>query len=178
MWNNYIGLIGYIFLTIAYSLYLIKHKDSIYFLLGCLLIISGYLTSAVEKTIKIAQNKKKIHKYNFGHIVLFIFYLLTFLTEKKINNHAKDSDVLALLGHAVLIFKNDLNIVGYSSLLVYYILYIIRNFKEFDHWSNKFQVGGGIILIVYYIIEIILKFANPEPNKPDKLDDSDKPKQD
>ena len=157
MWNNWIGLVGYVILTIAYMMYIKENllKGNL-MLFGCLLITAGYLISAIEKSIKLAKNTKKFHKFNYGHIVLAIFYLSSFLF--SINDHRKDSDTLALVGHILLIVNNDLDIVGLSSLFGYYILYIIRNYKEIEHLPNKFQVVGGTVAAVYYLIELINKF--------------------
>lgn len=157
--NNYIGLLGHVILAIAYGLFIKDNlsKDKL-IIFGSVLIFIGYLTASIEKSIKLAKKTKKIHKYNYGHIILTIFYFVSFLY--PINDHKKDLDVLALVGH-ILLIKNtgekEIEIIGNSSLFVYYILYVIRNYKEFELLPNKIQVVGGSIAVIYYVFELFVK---------------------
>lgn len=157
--NNYIGLLGHVILAIAYGLFLKDNisKDKL-LIFGSALILIGYLTTSIEKSIKLAKNTKEIHKYDYGHMILAVFYLNSFLFE--INDHRKDSDVLALVGH-ILLIKNtgekEIETIGNSSLFLYYVLYVIRNYKEFKLLPNKFQVVGGSIAAIYYFFELFVK---------------------
>lgn len=154
--NNYIGLLGHVILTIAYGLFV---KENIFknklIIIGSVLIIIGYLISSIEKSIKLVKNNKEKSTYNYGHAILAIFYFISFIY--PINDHKKDSDVVALVGHILLIKNNELEIFGKGSLFVYYVLYVLRNFKEFHHLPNKFQVVGGSVTAIYYFLELFIK---------------------
>jgi hypothetical protein len=154
--NNYIGLLGHVILAIAYGLFIKDNlsKDKL-IIFGSVLILIGYLTTSIENSIKLAKKTKQIHTYNYGHIILTIFYFVSFLY--PINDHRKDSDVLALVGHILLIKNNELEIFGKGSLIVYYVLYVMRNFKEFEFLPNKIQVVGGSVAVIYYILELFVK---------------------
>lgn len=150
---NYVALLGYILLTVAYGLYVKDNlsKDKL-IIFGSVLVTIGYLVSTAEKVKKVTKPKKE-SKIQYGHLILAIFYLISFVL--PINEHLKKSDLLALVGHVLLIKHNKLSSVGMASLLVYYLVYIARNAQEFEHLPNKLQVVGGVVVTGYYGYELV-----------------------
>jgi hypothetical protein len=152
---NIISLIGYVVLAISFGLQVKNNLASggdKYILMGSGLVVIGYLMTGIHYGINIAG--KKLTKINYGHMVLAIYYLFSFLF--PINNKRVDSDVLALVGHLLLIKNNDheFNLVGMASLFSYFVLLIIRLFKDMDSLENKILLGGSFISAAYLNIRI------------------------
>jgi len=144
---NIVSLIGYVILAIAFGL---KLKDNLnlepLLLFGSVIIIAGYLITGIHHGINIAN--KKLSKYNYGHLTLSIYYLLSFLS--PINDNKMDSDVLALLGHVLLIRNNDqFNLFGMISLFLYFVLSIIRSFKDLSGIQNKLILLGSSLVVIF-----------------------------
>lgn len=156
--SNIFPLLGYVILAIGFGIQ-IKNNISIeknkLVLFGYFLVIVGYLLNSVQHGLNIFDIK--ISNINYGNLLLAIFYLLSFLID--INNERKNYDVLALIGHLLLIkdTDKDMNIVGMISLFTYHIQYIIKSFKYSDK-SNKIFSTGSILLAVFFNIKIFGNF--------------------
>ena len=69
--------------------------------------------------------------------------------------HRKTSDITAIIGHFSL-FSNIFVPLGYLSLIIYYILYAIRNFVDIKRFFvNKLQVIAAL-MIIYHYTEMLL----------------------
>ena len=62
--------------------------------------------------------------------------------------------ITAILGHFMV--YNDIYLTfGYVLLLTYYVLYLIRNYKDADkYFVNKLQVVGASMLIYHFVQDI------------------------
>lgn len=152
---NIISLIGYVILAIAFGLQVknnLGEGSDKFVVMGSIMIVIGYLMTGIHYGINIAN--KKLTNINYGHMVLAIYYLISFIF--PINNKRLDTDVLALVGHLLLIKKNDrqFNLVGMGSLFSYFVLSIIRLFKDMDSLENKVLLGGSVITAVYLNMKI------------------------
>ena len=116
-----------------------------------------------DKSVSLDQAEKKVFqsielelvKNHFfkGHVVLFVFHALSFIV--PINMHLKMSDITAVLGH-LMVYTDTYLTFGYVLLLLYYILYLVRNYKEaHESFVNKVQVVGSGMLIYHYVQNIL-----------------------
>lgn len=162
--NNIIGLFGYTILTIVYIYFLsINIKEYNNDVVSSSLLVLGYSLLSSEKYNQI-KNKKETKKSK-GHIMLLIFYILSlFFT---INEHSKNTDIFALVGHYLLINKNNYYNIGLILMIIYYMIYCYRNSLG-DHLVNKFQIVASLSLICYYLYEL------NELSKKNKLEEKNK----
>jgi hypothetical protein len=163
----------------------LKKKNNYAIIFGSALILYGYLLLLYEysKEWQIAINEEyrrhigythakrdnhtKEKEYNSfqsielvlvakhffrGRAVLILFHALSFIL--PINEHFKTTDITAVLGQ-FLVYTDTYLTLGYVLLLIYYILYLIRNYKDADkYFVNKLQVLGSGMLIYHYIQDI------------------------
>jgi hypothetical protein len=152
--SNIFPLLGYVILAIGFG-YNIKNKQNLFqnklVVLGYVVVIFGYLLNSTHHGLTIF--KIQLTKINYGNLLLALFYLFSFLID--INDERKNYDVLALVGHLLLIkdTDKDLNTVGYISLFAYHIQYIIKSFKYSDK-SNKIFLTGSIFIAIFLNIKI------------------------
>lgn len=150
---NIISLVGYVILAIAFGLQVKNNfsSDNTTAIVGSMVVVVGYLITGIQNGLNMANKKLDL---NFGHMLLAIYYLATFLF--NINNNRFDSDVLALVGHLLLIRNNDnqFNLVGMTSLFAFFVLSIIRLFKNSDGLENKVMLLGSIITAAFLNIKI------------------------
>lgn len=152
---------------------------------GSMLILYGYATLTYEyyqeweiaineeKRLHIDQRYKKgqnleqaqqqefqlvefelVKKHFFqGHFILFLFHALSFII--PINMHVKTSNITAMLGH-FMIYTNKYLTFGYFLMLIYYILYFIRNYHESPkRFVNKLQLSAAVLIMYRYLQNII-----------------------
>jgi len=155
-----VGLLGHLCLSYVYISYLIKNADKeTTIVVSSMLMALGYLLLSSEMILDIKDeidekekektNKKRLSKqYSYGRIVLALFYILSFTD--IINPNRKTTDMLALIGHLVLIKDNGLLGIGSFALILYYMLYIYRNFEKDFPLLNTLQVVGGILLLIHH----------------------------
>lgn len=116
-----------------------------------------------DKSVSLDQTEQKVFqdielelvkKHFFkGHSVLFVFHALSFIV--PINTHLKMSDITAVLGH-LMVYTDTYLTFGYALLLLYYILYFVRNYEEaYEFFANKLQVVGSGMLIYHYVQNIL-----------------------
>lgn len=174
-------IIGYTLFSCVYGIFLMCNiEKNKWILFGSILIFSGYLFLMVEyyqeyhivksKNNKLfsppkLNNEELQHAYQEleldlikehyfkGHLLLFLFHFLS--TILPINMHRKTSDITAIIGHFSL-FSNIFVPLGYLSLIIYYILYAIRNFVDIKRFFvNKLQVIAAL-MIIYHYTEMLL----------------------
>ena len=155
-----VGLLGHLCLSYVYVSYLIKNASkgtnvivsSILMAFGYLLISSEIILDMkdeIKEKEKEKEKKERLSKqYSYGRIVLALFYILSFTD--LINPNRKSTDMLALIGHLLLIKDNGLTGVGLIALILYYMLYIYRNFERNFPLLNTLQVVGGILLLIHH----------------------------
>lgn len=151
-----VGLLGHLCLSYVYISYLIKNADKeTTIVVSSMLMASGYLLISsdmfldIKDDMKEEKKKERLSKqYSYGRIVLALFYILSFTD--IINPNRKTTDMLALIGHLVLIKDNGLLGIGSFALILYYMLYIYRNFEKDFPLLNTLQVIGGILLLIYH----------------------------
>ena len=116
-----------------------------------------------DKSVSLDQTEQRVFqdielelvKNHFfkGHAVLFVFHALSFIA--PINNHLKMSDITAVFGH-YMVYTDTYLTLGYALLLLYYILYLVRNYEEaHEFFANKLQVVGSGMLIYHYVQNIL-----------------------
>jgi hypothetical protein len=150
---NIISLVGYVILAIAFGLQVKNNlaSNNTVLIVGSVVVVIGYLITGIQHGINIANKKLK---HNYGHMILAVYYLSSFLF--PMNNNRMDSDVLALVGHILLIRNNDsqFNLVGMTSLFGYFVLSIIRLWKNLDGLENKVMLAGSIITAAFLNIKV------------------------
>ena len=150
---NIISLVGYVILAIAFGLQVKNNlvSNNTALIVGSVVVVVGYLITGIQNGLNMAN---KNLNYNYGHMILAVYYLASFLF--PINNNRMDSDVLALVGHILLIRNNDshFNLVGMTSLFGYFVLSIIRLWKNLDDLENKVMLAGSIITAAFLNIKV------------------------
>jgi hypothetical protein len=150
---NIISIIGYVILAIAYGLQVKNNLSSgnTMLIVGSVIVVLGYLMTGIQHAMNIANKKLQ---YNYGHMILALYYLASFLF--PVNNNRMDTDVLALVGHILLIRNNDtqFNLVGMTTLFGYFVLSVIRLFKNFDSLENKLLLAGSIVTGIFLNIKL------------------------
>jgi hypothetical protein len=152
--SNIFPMVGYVIMAIGFGLQIknnVEIKNNKLILVGSIVVILGYLATATFHGL--TMFKKSISKIHYGNLVLALFYLFSFLI--NINSERKNYDVLALVGHLLLIKDNDkdMNTVGLIALYAYHIEYIIKSFKYYDK-TNKVFLVGSISLFIYLNIRV------------------------
>ena len=110
------------------------------------------IKNAEQNIFRFVEFELVIKRFFKGHLILGLFHTLSFII--PINEHVKTSDITAILGHFMV--YNDIYLTfGYVLLLTYYVLYLIRNYKDADkYFVNKLQVVGASMLIYHYLKNI------------------------
>jgi len=168
--GNLVTFVGYFFITIAYLIYVfanLKTREP-YLIFGSIMIFVGYLLLAKnyfevvmdemdiqlwqknETSQPVAEGKNNLvfDTFTDGHFILFLFFLLSFFI--PINEHKKESDVVAIVGH-LLLFTHHFVFLSYLMMLIYYTLYFVRNFKDTNKYIvNVLQCLGALFLIFHY----------------------------
>lgn len=163
------SLLGYVILAIGFGIQ-IKNNFSIetnkLVIFGYIIVIIGYLLNAVNDGLSIF--KIKMSEINYGNLLLSLFYLFSFLLD--INKERKNYDVLALVGHLLLIKETDkdMNLVGMISLLIYHVQYVIKSFKYSSN-SNKIFTSGSSFLSLFFIIKVFGKMFSSNIIKNDQF---------
>jgi len=150
---NIISLIGYIILAIAFGLKVKNNllSDNKVLIVGSSVVVIGYFVSGISYGVSAVN---KLSKYNYGHVILAIYYLVSFLF--PLENNRNDTDVLALVGHILLIKNNynQFNLFGMTSLYAYFVISIINLFKNFDNLENKVMLAGNGMIIIFFSIRL------------------------
>jgi hypothetical protein len=159
--NNYLIIFGSALILYGYSLLLYEYSKE-----WQIAINEGYRrhigythakggVSVEEKQYKVFQSTELalVTKHFFkGRAVLAIFFILSFIL--PINEHFKTTDITAVLGQ-FMVYTDTYLTFGYVLLLTYYVLYLIRNYKDANkYFVNKLQVLGSAMLIYHYIQDI------------------------
>ena len=110
------------------------------------------IKNAEQNIFRFVEFEVVIKRFFKGHLILGLFHTLSFII--PINEHVKTSDITAILGHFMV--YNDIYLTfGYVLLLTYYVLYLIRNYKDADkYFVNKLQVVGASMLIYHFVQDI------------------------
>ena len=110
------------------------------------------IKNAEQNIFRFVEFELVIKRFFKGHLILCLFHTLSFII--PINEHVKTSDITAILGHFMV--YNDIYLTfGYVLLLTYYVLYLIRNYKDADkYFVNKLQVVGASMLIYHFVQDI------------------------
>ena len=110
------------------------------------------IKNAEQNIFRFVEFELVIKRFFKGHLILGLFHTLSFII--PINEHVKTSDITAILGHFMV--YNDIYLTfGYVLLLTYYVLYLIRNYKDADkYFVNKLQVVGASMLIYHFVQDI------------------------
>ena len=110
------------------------------------------IKNAEQNIFRFVEFELVIKRFFKGHLILGLFHTLSFII--PINEHVKTSDITAILGHFMV--YNDIYLTfGYVLLLTYYVLYLIRNYKDADkYFVNKLQVLGSGMLIYHFVQDI------------------------
>ena len=112
--KNLIPLTGYTILSIVYLIFVTinLNEDNKLHLFGSIIIFIGYSSLVYEH---INKKKEEKNEFSYGHLILFLFYSLSFIL--PINHHFQNFDIIASIGHGILI--NSHNIYGKISMLLY-----------------------------------------------------------
>lgn len=95
-----------------------------------------------------------MNKIAIRHIFLFTFHFLNCYFE--MNEGKLTLDMAALFGHCLLMFNVD-NIIGNSSLCIFYLLSVIHNLSK----NNNFKLIpllGNTSMLMFFIFELIHLF--------------------
>lgn len=162
-YQNYIGLYGYLLLSMYHLINIINHKTDIELFINIITFSSYYCLFM----LKYQEIKTKIPNENYskGHILLFLFYSFNHLFSDVI--HYRQIDTLSLLGHLFLLKETNYAIIGQSILIVFYLLSIIKKHEKNE--KNIFiylhSIGGSLLVIYYFIYIYSYLFNKHEKNK-------------
>ena len=119
------------------------------FFIGSLLITSGFL----YRTYEFYQTEKYKTKYKVskGHSFLGLFYLLSFLY--PINRRHRQLNIIAVVGHLLLVKKNKYYDYGTLLLAIYYMIQILENIKQDDE-NSKIRTVSAMCILTFYLQEL------------------------
>lgn len=150
-----IGIFGNILFIVIYSYLLINNinDDKYYIGLGFLLLLLGHIVAMFEKYNDSKEINKKERTIYTSHLILGLYFILNYII--TISDHKQKSDILGMFGHIIIaygLYKHNINIerLGFISLCLYYILYIINNINE-PFLINNLKVLSSISMSIYYI---------------------------
>ena len=171
--NNYLGLIGYSILIIAIALTVpsnIDHGDKDHVFYDIIQLI-GYITICItmyNENIKEGKEEKEKHSgFEYGHIVLFLFYFFeAFISKEPLYTVT----LFGLYAHFLLIKESKIMIFGFTLSLIYYIMKIMFYYKSHNVIIQTKVVSYILLSIFYYNnINNKLKNINNDNNKIQKV---------
>lgn len=130
------------------------------YLIGSLLLSTGFLFRTYEfyqtnRLLKsnLSKNKLPITKDHLskGHLFLFLFYLISFI--HPINRRHTPLNILAVIGHGLLIKKNIYNGYGLLILAIYYMIQIQENITKDDN-NSRIRAISAMCILTYYLEEL------------------------
>jgi hypothetical protein len=169
-----IALFGYSILSCVYLTHLytnIINNEPILIIIGSIMILLGYvllIKHYYDEQYNDEQNNEfnvKKENINYGYLILFLFFFLSFLI--PINLHLKNTDLFALAGNSLLIFQTPLMTFGYIFNIIYYLIYIVKT-SLIKYNNLKYVSIVALSLIIYYygitIYEFYKKYENKNKN--------------
>ena len=166
---NKLGLLGYLFLIIGIILEIPNNiKDNnvknLYYdiiqFIGYILIIYNLFYkkdhnkdhNTKDKKDHNTKDKKDHKEYDFGHVVLFIFYFYSlFLSGGKMYFVT----FLTLVAHFILIKENNkIIILGYILSIIYYLMKLHYYINDIHHF-NLVKISAYVLLSLFYISELL-----------------------
>jgi hypothetical protein len=166
-----IALFGYSILSCVYLTHLytnIINNEPILIIIGSIMILLGYVL-LIKHYYDEQNNDKQNNEFNvkkeninYGYLILFLFFFLSFLI--PINSHLKNTDLFALAGNSLLIFQTPLMTFGYIFNIIYYLIYIVKT-SLIKYNNIKFVKLVALSLIIYYYCITIYEFYKKYENK-------------
>lgn len=167
------AIIGYLFLLIV-NIKGLKNNfnEKNTFIIGSIILICGFSIGIIEKIYNIRGEKllksEKINKLTdtptdvigLRHILLFTFHFLNCYF--PMNEGRLTLDMTALLGHSLLMFNVE-NIIGNSSLLIFYLLSVIHNLSKMNNDTNL-PLLGNLSMSMFFLFELINLFKKYKQN--------------
>lgn len=145
--NNYIGLIGYLFIIIGTCIDIViedTKKEKIYSIIQIIAyyLIAKELIHNLQSDDEEDENKNKIE---FGHLILVLFYIYILIIKEE----QFDITLFGLLAHLFLVKETEFVNIGFALSLIYYI-------KKTNFYYNATSLTynikwyGFLFLILFY----------------------------
>jgi hypothetical protein len=148
-------MIGYGLLGIAAIDYLQNSSSNVHTILYILYII-GYILLSIEES---EESKESINSYSYGHLLLFVLYLINLIWFQNTHHHFLEEKNILLISiifmHFIMITNNKYK--KYSNFLATIIYtYISLNLFQNINISNMeiLKLIGCFILVIHYLQEI------------------------
>jgi len=156
------AMIGYGLLGIAAIEHLQNSSKGINPILYILYII-GYILLSFEESKESKESKESINSYSYGHLLLFVLYLINLIWFQNTHHHFLEAKNILLISiifmHFIMITNNKYK--KYAIFLAT-IIYTFIGFKLFTNINNKFNLEtlkfiGCFILVIHYLQEFFEK---------------------
>jgi hypothetical protein len=153
------AMIGYGLLGIAAIEHLQNSSSNIHTILYILYIL-GYLLLSIQESKEL---KESINSYSYGHLLLFVLYLINLIWFQNTHHHFLEEKNILLISiifmHFIMITNNKYK--KYAIFLAT-IIYTSIGFKFFTNINNKFNLEtlkfiGCFILVIHYLQEFFEK---------------------
>ena len=126
-----------------------NNKNEQNFFIGSCLLSMGFILRAYEFYLTEKNNVK--HKLSKGHLCLALFYLISFIY--PINRRHTELNIIALVGHSLLINHNKYYNYGLLLLAIYYMIQIQENITQNDN-DSKIRTISAICILTFYLQEL------------------------
>lgn len=156
--TNYYGLIGYICLFLFNLFKMFNTNQSIYELIGIILLlvplglISFYYTRVIQSSLNEMNNKKQLITRLLYHLGFIIFFMYSIF----ISNSYYYFYLFGLIAHTILLYNvmtKSNYLIGTSFLLTFFVFGSFVSFKNLK--SLWLQFIGQIVLIIFFSKTII-----------------------
>ena len=164
--TNYYGLIGYICLFVFNLFKIFNTNQSIYELIGIILLlipvglISFYYTRVIQSSLNEMNNKKQLATRLLYHLTFIIFIMYSIFILNSYYYY-----LFGLIAHTILLYnvitKSDY-LIGTSFLLIFFVFGSFFSFKNLR--SLWFQFIAQVILIIFFSKTIINKLKDKKLN--------------
>ena len=150
------AMIGYGLLGIA-AIEHLQHSSKGINLILYILYIIGYILLSFE------ESKESINSYSYGHLLLFILYLINLIWFQNTHHHFLEEKNILLISiifmHFIMITNNKYK--KYAIFLAT-LIYTFIGFRLFTSINNKFNLEtlkliGCFILVIHYLQEFFEK---------------------
>lgn len=170
---NYIALVGFLLSALSYLAHTFVKFEGIPFIIGMLLISSGYEALFSSKLIAIIKERKQSHDKKtdapskdeeenpkpkldvqtllqyFGYALLAIFFTLIFF-KREFTLQFRIYDPLAAIGNFMMLFTKYIPVsIAVFPLILYYLFGGLIKVRE-EGWINKLQLVARMLLMTYY----------------------------
>lgn len=170
---NYIAMFGFLLSAVSYLSHMFVAFESVYFVIGMLLISVGYTSLFVVKLLGLLKERKEREQKKtdaltedegdnpkdgwdvkaalqyFGYGMLFTFFGLIYF-KPEFTLHYRFYDAFAAVGYFLMMLTKYIPLaLALFPVVLYYLFGGLHKIHE-KGWINKLQLVARSLLLVYY----------------------------